>query len=387
MPFGEDVLYRLPGQPAGPWIFRKMVTFPTGSVAPGAYVALRTQDNQVIGRGIYQRHSEIAFRLLGGPDAPENFSDLLALRLGRAHDLRTKVLDLPARTDAFRWVNSEGDNLSGLIVDRYGKTAVAAVFSMGYIVNAEILERALLAFPGVERVLFRADDRTEKLEGFHLPDLPPGLEETVHEDQIRFKVDLSLGHKTGLFLDQRDQRLLIRGLAKGKRMLDLATNAGGFALSAAKGGASAVTGLDLDEKALARAQDNAKHNRLKVEWVRSDMFPWLRDRAQAGEKFDVVVLDPPKLAAQRREVAKALSTYRDMNALALSVLNPGGLLLSCSCSGSVGEDEFAEMLWRTTRENKREARVLARLGAGPDHPVALSFPEGRYLKAFLLSVE
>jgi 23S rRNA (cytosine1962-C5)-methyltransferase len=364
-----------------------MLRFPSGQVSAGSYIPLVDKRGEVIARGLYNRRSEIAFRCLGGPDAPEDFRELLRTRLAQAHRLRTRIFDLPARTDAWRLVNSEGDRLSGLVVDRYADTAVVLVYSIGYVTHAEILENELLRMPGIRRVHFRADARTQGLEGFHLPDLPAGLEVEVQEDGLAYAVDLSLGHKSGLFLDQRDQRWRVRSMARGRRVLDLGTNAGGFALSAAAGGATEVLGIDLDEKALARAKRNAALNGLRAEWLHEDFFDSMRGFLSEGRRFDLVVLDPAKVAQDRDDKARALAAYGDMNRLALGLVVPGGLLLTCSCSGAVSEAEFQSVLSRSSGEAERHATLLASFGAGPDHPISLDFPEGRYLKALLLRVE
>ncbi len=382
------VLYKPSVPPSSPWIFRKMIAAPREGVPNGSYLELVDRAGQRVGRGILNRRSEVAFRLLGGPDAPESFEELLDLRLADAVGLRVRTLRLPARTDAWRAVNSEGDRLSGLVVDRYGATCVVSVFSQGYVAHAEAVEAALRRIEGVTRVLFRSDDRTEKLEGFRLPPLPDGLHETVREGRVKYRVDLSHGHKTGLFLDQRENRALVASLAEGRRVLDLGTNAGGFALAAAvEGRARRVTAVDLDEVALGCADRNARLNRVQVDFVHGDLFPFLRDRIEAGERDDVVVLDPPKLARDRREIAQGLAVYREMNTLAFGVVAPGGLLLTCSCSGAVSEEDFLETLRRAARAAGRPARVIEVRGAAPDHPVALDFPEGRYLKAVLLKVD
>jgi 23S rRNA (cytosine1962-C5)-methyltransferase len=383
----EDAVYRLPGALRGPWIFRKMILFPERGPAPGSYIALRDREGRLLARGLYNRRSEIAFRCLGGPEAPAEFGSLLRERLRLASRLRREVLALPARTDAFRLVNSEGDGLSGLVVDLYADTAVLLVHSIGYVAHAETVESELRRAEDVRRILWRSDARTAGLEGFHLPPLEPGLETRVSEDGLTYLVDLSEGHKSGLFLDQRDQRWRIRGLARGRSVLDLATNAGGFALSAAAAGAREVLGVDLDEKALQRAQRNAAANRLHVEWVHADLFPWLRARRSEGRRFELVILDPPRIATGPRDRGRALATYRDMNRHAFEILAPGGLFLTCSCSGAVGEDEFLGAVVYAAREAGRRATVLGSYGAAPDHPVSLEFPEGRYLKCLILNVE
>jgi 23S rRNA (cytosine1962-C5)-methyltransferase len=384
-----DVVFKGRDLPSGPWVFKKRLQRPDGAVAPpGAYVGVRDLDGRLLGRGLYNRRSEIALRVLGGPDSPENLRDLLRERLRQAVHLRENTLGLQRHTDAYRLINAEGDSLSGLVVDRYGDTCVASVYALGWINAAEMLEATLGDLQGVDRVLFRADQRTQKLEGFRLPDPEPGQETTIREGRLRFRVDLSEGHKTGLFLDQRDNRARVAGLSQGRTVLDLCTNAGAFALSCCGPGRSgAVTAVDLDERALLAAERNAKLNKLRVRFEHADLFPWLRARIESGDRWDAVVLDPPKLASGPKGVDKACTRYRDMNRLAFQVCSPGAIMATCSCSGAVSEGQFLSVVRAAAQQAGRKARVLELSGPAPDHPVALDFPEGRYLKCALLHVE
>lgn len=373
--------------PSGPWIYRKRLARPDEAPETGVYTGLRDSRGRLLARGIYNRKSEIGFRVLGGPDAPDTIETLLAERLSEAVRLRRDVLGIPKDTDAWRVLNSEGDGVSGLVVDRYADTCVVSAYSLGWVKAAEVVETALLGMRGVRRVLFRADDRTQKLEGFRLPDIPPGQGVTVRERGLRFDVDLSEGHKTGLFLDQRDNRARVAELTRGRRVLDLCTNAGGFALSCSgPGKAREVTAVDLDETALAAARRNAELNRLRVRFEHADVYPWLRERAKAGDAYEVVVLDPPKLVAGPKDMEAGSQRYFDMNRLALAACSAGAIMLTCSCSGAVSEDRFLGIVRAAAKDAGRSVRVLELRGPAPDHPVALDFPEGRYLKAALLHV-
>jgi 23S rRNA (cytosine1962-C5)-methyltransferase len=382
---GDDAVLKTRSTPRGPWVYRKMLRFPAAHVRNGAFVRLVGKDGKPVAHGLLNRRSEIAFRVLGGPQ-DHDFARLLRARLKEAHDLRTQVLRLHETTDAARIVHGEADGLSGLVVDRYGTTLVAQLYALGYVANAEILEEELRRLPGVKRVVFHGDARSAELEGFALPVPPPATTETVREHGVLFAADLSQGHKTGLFLDQRDNRRLVAATAKGRTMLDLCTNAGGFAVHAAKAGATRVVAVDLDEKALARAARNAELNRVRVECVHADLFDDLRARKARGERFQVVVLDPHKLATGKAEVPQALRSYLDMNRLAFEVVAPGGVLFTYSCSGAVDEKLFTETVAAAADDAGRKARVLANLGAAPDHPYALDFLEGRYLKGLMIHV-
>jgi 23S rRNA (cytosine1962-C5)-methyltransferase len=382
-----DAALKIRGLPKSPWVFRKMLLFPPPRVANGSFCGLRARAGELIAHGFVNRRSEIAFRIVGGPN-DRDLAALLRAKIAAAHDLRTQVLRLHEQTDAARIVHGEADGLSGLVVDRYGRTISVLIYSLGYVRNAEVLEAELRRLPDVEHVVFQGDARSEELEGFRIPDDERASTVDVTENGVRFQVDLAGKHKTGLFLDQRDNRSLVAKHVRGKRVLDLCTNAGGFAIHAKKrGDARQVVGVDLDEAVLARARKNAKLNGAAVDFVHADLFDWLRDAKQAKRAFDAVVLDPHKLAAGRGELPAAMRKYHDMNRLAFEAVAPGGLLFTYSCSGVVSEAAFVEMVTEAARSAGRRARVLRYLGAAPDHPVALDFPEGRYLKGLMLQVD
>jgi 23S rRNA (cytosine1962-C5)-methyltransferase len=383
----SDAVLKTRGRPRSPWVYRKMLLFPPPRVGNGSYCGLRSKTGDLIGHGFINRRSEIAFRIAGGPEDAD-LRALLRARISAAHDLRTQVLRLHETTDAARIVHGEGDGLSGLVVDRYGSVLSVMVYSLGYVRNGEAVEAELRRLPDVERVVFQADPRSAELEGFTIPEERGPLLVDVTENGVRFQVDLAGKHKTGLFLDQRDNRSLVARHARGRKVLDLCTNAGGFAIHAKKRGeARQVIGVDLDEDVLARARKNAKLNDASVELVHADLFDWLRDAKAGGRTFEVVVLDPHKLVTGRQELHAGLRKYHDMNRLAFDVVGRRGLLFTYSCSGAVSEAAFVEVVAEAAAAAGRKARVLRYLGAAPDHPVALDFPEGRYLKGLMLQVD
>ena len=364
-----------------------MLLYPPPRVGNGSYCGLRSKSGDLIGHGLINRKSEIAFRILGGPE-DRDFAALLRARISAAHDLRTQVLRLHESTDAARIVHGEADGLSGLVVDRYASVLSVMVYSLGYVRNGEAVEAALRRLPDVERVVFHADPRSAELEGFNIPDEPGPLLVDVVENTVKFQVDLAGKHKTGLFLDQRDNRFLVARHAHGRTVLDLCTNAGGFAIHAKKRGeARQVTGVDLDEDVLGRARKNAKLNGVSIELVHADIFDWLREAKTSARKFEVVVLDPHKLVTGRQELHPGLRKYHDMNRLAFEVVGKNGLFFTYSCSGAVSESAFVEVVAEAAAAAGRKARVLRYLGAAPDHPVALDFPEGRYLKGLMIQVD
>ncbi|MBI4566578.1 MAG: class I SAM-dependent rRNA methyltransferase [Planctomycetes bacterium] len=360
------------------FFYRKMVHPPEPPIPPGVLVDVVDRENVFVGRAFYNPRSQIALRLLSmNPEEPAG-DEFFRRKLHTAVALRHDVLRLPEVTDAYRVCHSEGDGLSGLVVDRLGPVLSIELFSIGFFKMLDRLQGWLLElFPGA-RFSARAAPEVARIEGFRLPPPEPIEGVTVREYGVEYRVDFAHGHKTGFFCDQRENRREASRLAKGRDVLDLCTYTGGFALSASKAGARRVVGVDLDEMALEVARRNARLNRVKVDFLHADLFNYLR---QAKEKFDVVILDPPKQAPSREDLPKARRAYHDMNALAMKVVAPGGFLVSCSCSGLVGEEEFLELLRRAARIADREVQILRVAGAGPDHPVSSLYPEGRYLKA------
>ncbi len=365
-----------------PWIFQKMVERPTGRIPPGAVVDILDRNNQWVGRGFYNAHSRITLRVLSENRAEPVDEAFFAAKIEQAISLRRDVLKLDTVTDAYRLVHSEADGLSGLVVDRFGGTIVVEYFSAGMFRQRDLIQQVLLKQFPESKFYWFAEEHVAKQESFDCyPPVPPppGV---IAEHGLRFRVAPGSKHKTGFFLDQRENRKRIAGFAAGKRVLDLCCNSGGFAVYAkALGGASEVVGVDIDEQALEMAKGNANLNQANVRFVQADIFAWLRDVLPNGERFDVVVLDPAKMTRDREAVDLALRKYGDMNKLALKAVAPGGVFLTCSCTGLVSEADFLEMLRRAAFQAGRTLQVFEVSGAGADHPFLLHVPEGRYLKA------
>jgi 23S rRNA (cytosine1962-C5)-methyltransferase len=375
---------RLPGHP---WIWSAQVRKPAQRLPPGTVVNIVDAGGRFVGRGFWNGHARVALRLLTSDPQQAVDDAFIAARIARAVALRRDLLKLDAVSDAWRVVHSEGDGLSGLVVDRYADTLVVEYFAAGMWRLREAVHAALLRhFPGATLYWF-AENHVQKQESFdcRAPDAPAPVE--VHEHGLRFQAAPGLGHKTGFFADQRDNRARLALLARGRRVLDLCCNAGGFAVHAMAGGASAAIGVDSDAGILDIARANAAANDVAVSFEQADVFDWLRAAIARGDRYDVVVLDPPKLTRDRRQVTQALKKYFAMNRTALDVLAPGGLLLSCSCTGLVGDTEFLEMLRRVGLSAGRAIQVLHMGGAGADHPFLASVPEGRYLKAAFCRVD
>jgi 23S rRNA (cytosine1962-C5)-methyltransferase len=365
-----------------------MVEWPSTKVPNGGVVDIEDKTGTWVGRGFYNGHSRIALRVLTADKNEAIDADFFARRIGQAVSLRRDVLKLDDVTDAYRLVHSEADGLSGLVVDRFADTLVVEFFSAGMFRQRGVIQEALLKhFPGANLYYF-AEEHVGKQESFDCrPPVPPPPF-TITEHGVKFRVSPGSKHKTGFFVDQRDNRKFLASLCGGgKRVLDLCCNSGGFGVYAkALGGAGEVIGVDLDETVIEVAKQNAKLNKAEVRFIQADLFAWLRDVLPNGERFDVVVLDPAKMTRDREDVMGALRKYLDMNKLALMAVKPGGVFLTCSCTGLVSETDFLEMLRRAAWQAQREVQVIRVSGAGGDHPFLSHVPEGRYLKAVFARV-
>jgi 23S rRNA (cytosine1962-C5)-methyltransferase len=372
-----------------PWIFQKMVEKPAVKPKPGSVVEIVDREGNFAGRGFYNGHSRISLRVLTADPAEHIDEAFFARRIAEAVSLRRDVLKLDAVTDAYRLIHSEGDGLSGLVVDRFAGTLVVEYFSAGMFRQRELIRRCLLAhFPDASVYAF-AEEHVQKQESFDFNAPPAPQPAVIREHGVAFHAAPGTKHKTGFFADQRDNRKLLSGFCDGKRVLDLCCNSGGFAIYAKTiGNASEAVGVDLDEEILGVAERNAKLNKARVRFLQADIFAWLRDVAVNNrDRYDVVVLDPAKMTRDREQVIPALKKYLDMNKLALAAVKPGGIFLTCSCTGLVSEEQFLDMLRRAAFYANRTVQVLKVSGAGPDHPFLANVPESRYLKAVFCRVE
>lgn len=366
-----------------PWFYRKMIQKPDAAIPAGSVCTVRDREGRMVGTGFYNPRCELALRMFAdGPVEDVRAHFVEALR--RAVLLREQTLNLPKITDAYRIVHAEGDGFPGLVLDKLGDAFVAQVASLGMLQLLEPLGEWLLRkFPGSRLVLLQDKDQAEREGMDKLPRAQP-VATTVREHGLFYAVQAGTGHKTGFFADQRDNRWLVRNLAKGRAVLDLCCNSGGFALNAAAGGAARVLAADLDEAMVEQTRANAARNELQLAVVHADAFDLLR-QAEPGAN-DLVVLDPPKWVHHKDEVEAGLQRYFDLNRLGLEKVARGGIVVTCSCSGSVDEGSFVRMLRDAAAAAGRDVRVLHLRGAGPDHPVALECPETRYLKVAVLQV-
>ncbi|HKU69253.1 MAG TPA: class I SAM-dependent methyltransferase [Burkholderiales bacterium] len=371
-----------------PWVFSGAVAKVHGSPGPGETVGVWSASGEFLAVAAYSPESQIVARAW---DWVERTIDAAFFeeRVGQALAQRDALMGDAA---AMRIVHGESDGLPGVVADRYGDTVVLQLNSAGAERWRELIADALLSVSGAARVWERSDADVRQLEG-----LPPvcaplrGPREPVQivldEEGVQFGIDLEQGHKTGFYLDQRDNRQQLRALAAGREVLDCFCYSGGFALNAAVGKANSVVAVDSSAEALSLARGNAERNGLpQPEWLESDVFQCLRKFRDSRRSFDMIVLDPPKFAPTAAHAEKAARAYKDINLLAFKLLRPGGLLMTFSCSGGITPELFQKIVAGSALDAGADAQVVSRLGASADHPVALNFPEGEYLKGLICRV-
>jgi 23S rRNA (cytosine1962-C5)-methyltransferase len=299
-------------------------------------------------------------------------------------------LDGPGR--ACRLVFSEADGLSGLTVDRYDRWLVVQFTSLGLAKRRDLLAELLVERLEPEGICLRTERGIGQLEGLELQDCRlwgnvPAQPVVIEEGGLRFLVNISQGQKTGFYLDQRDNRQAVAGLAAGRRVLDAFCYTGGFGLHAAHAGAGPVLGIDASEPAVALAQENARLNKLAgVTFLRADVFSSMQTLVEANERFGLIVLDPPKFARARHAVEEAMRGYRRLQTLALQLLAADGILVTCCCSGLISADMLEDLLAQLAVLERREIQLLERRGQARDHPVSVSCPESNYLKCLISRV-
>lgn len=371
-----------------PWIFQKMVEKPAERIAPGSVVDIQDRDGKWVGRGFYNGHSRITLRVLTQDKNEAIDAAFFARKIDAALSLRRDWLRLGDVSDAYRVAHSEADGLSGLVIDKFADIVVMEFFAAGMFKFRDAIRDLLLErFPGARPYWF-AEEHVQKQESFDLRPMDPPAPGVIREHGLRFRVAPGSKHKTGFFLDQRENRKYVADLCRGKKVLDLCCNSGGFAVYAkAFGEATEVIGVDLDEEAIALAKQNANLNQAQVRFVQADLFAWLRDVIPLGQRFDVVILDPAKQTRDREAIDYALKRYYDMNKLALQAVAPGGIFVTCSCTGLISEEMFLETLRRAAWQAGRVLQIFRVSGAAADHPFRVHVPEGRYLKAVFAHVE
>ena len=375
-----------------PWVFRKALAHPP-RVPAGSVVDL-TEDGKFVARGYYDPLSAIAVRVLTRDSRDTIDAAWFKNRVGQALAMRKSLLDL-SDTDSFRLIHGEGDGLPGVVVDLYAGFAVMKLYSAGLTPYRGIIVEALRqALPDLKGVLGRdevgrddAEDGDEKGSGKVLWGEPAPERITITERGAKFYVDAYRGQKTGFFLDQRENRYLIRRLGKGRDVLNCFCYSGGFSVNAALGGAASVFSVDQDADAIALARENFQLNGLAAEkhdFLAADVFELLASFKNEGRTFDMIILDPPAFAKSQKAVEAALDGYASLNRQALAVLRPGGLLATASCSARVSADLFFDAVKEAGFKANVDLSLIEERYQPPDHPVRLQFKEGRYLKFYVL---
>lgn len=371
------------------WIYEGEIAAVDGGSAPGGIVDVLDAGGRFLGRGYYNPASQIRVRIL----ARERVSIDEGFFAGRLRDALAYRTRCRPGAAAARLVHSEADLLPGLIVDRYGEYLVLQILTLGMEVRRDLLLNLLAAEIAPRGMLERSEGASRAHEG-----LPPRVgpcygeipeeEILVREGEAAYHVDLRTGQKTGFFLDQRENRRAAAEYAAGRRVLDCFCHSGMFGIAAARAGAASVVGVDRDDAALVLAGRNAALNGVadRCRFVAANAFDFLRAADEAGERFELIILDPPAFTKSKSRVEQALRGYKEINLRACRLLSPGGILVTCSCSYHVSPALFEEIVREAARDAGRLLRLLERRGQAPDHPVLLGLPETEYLKCLILEV-
>lgn len=378
-----------------PWVFAGAIAHVPTDLEPGTEVDLVSSKNEFVGRGLYNPHSNIRVRLYNWEDDVPLDASFWSQRIDAAIAVRDGWLPPKSADSAARLIFSEADGLSGLVVDRYGDWLSLQMTSLALSQRLDEIVQQLTERLQPAGIWLRTEKGIRDSEGLELSDgLLTGSEPPrpifIEENGVRFGVDICQGHKTGFYLDQRDNRAALARYVKNDRLLDLFCYSGGFGLSAVvQGGAREVIGIDSSEPALGLARANAELNGVsdRVRFEKAKAFDALESFKASGELFDTVMLDPPKMTRHRAGTRQALRGYHSLNRMAIDVLRPGGMLVTCSCSGLIGREEFNGMLADVALQAKRPIRILESRGAAADHPVSIHCPETDYLQCNICAVE
>lgn len=377
-----------------PWIFSGAVDEIRGSPSGGETVEVHSASGEFLALGAYSPKSQIRIRVWSWQKDQVIGPQFFRARLERSLAARQALIDSD-QTNALRLVHGESDGLPGLVVDRYADTLVVQCLSMGIEHWRGLLFDLLAELTGVDSVFERSDVEIRRLEGLPIrmglvSGSEPPIPLTIFENELNFLVDIKTGHKTGFYLDQRANRNRVGGFAHGRDVLDCFSYSGGFTLSALAGGAKSVLAVDTSSNALSLARENLALNGMRqdrVNFEEGNVFQVLRSLRDQGRSFDLIVLDPPKFAPTLSQAKHAARGYKDINLLSFKLLRPGGLLATFSCSGGISADLFQKIVAGAALDAGVEAQILERLHQGSDHPVALNFPEGAYLKGLLVRVQ
>ncbi len=379
-----------------PWIFSGAVDCVDGNPAAGETVDLLSEKGDFLARAAYSPASQIRARVWTF-DPSESVDESFFRKRIHASLVTRHTLNVARDTDALRLIHAESDGLPGLIVDRYANTLVAQFLAAGAEFWRETIADLLLELTGLQNLYERSDADVRELEGLSprtgkLRGNPPHVSR-ITEYGLQFNVDIQRGHKTGFYLDQRENRLKVRGLAEGRDVLDCFCYTGSFTVNALAGGAKSVLSIDSSAEVLSLCRENVALNSPPSSLhaprstlhttLEGDVFHLLRLFRDEGRSFDMIILDPPKFAPTAAQAEKAARGYKDINLLAFRLLRPGGLLATFSCSGGIDAALFQKIVASAALDAGVEAQIVEHLSQAPDHPVALTFPEGAYLKGLV----
>jgi len=383
-----------------PWVFSGAIAQLQGQPEPGETVAVRAPQGGFLAYAAYSPTSKIAARIWSWDENETIGPEFLHRRLTEAVELRKSII--PAgETNAMRLVHGESDGLPGLVVDRYADALVVQFLSVGVERWRDVLLEQLMELSGVRQIYERSDVDVRVMEG--LPAREGSLvgagspaPVVIEENGLAFLVDPLRGQKTGFYIDQRRNRQCMGSMSAGRDVLNCFCYTGAFSVYALAGGARSVLSIDSSGEAIAAARENVARNKLdgaNVQWMEADVFQALRafrDEVQegaVGKRFDLIVLDPPKFAQTAAQAERAARGYKDINLLAFKLLRPGGLLFTFSCSGGISDELFQKIVMGAALDARVDAKIIEHLHQGADHPVALAFPEGAYLKGLVCYVK
>jgi 23S rRNA (cytosine1962-C5)-methyltransferase len=376
-----------------PWIFSGAIESTKDINTNGQTVDVKSFDGKFLGYGSYSTHSQIAVRILSFDQQEEINKDFLLRKIKSAHQLRSNILS-DSKTSAYRLINSESDSIPGLIVDKYNDCLVCQFLSAGAEFWKKDITEILIELFNPESIYERSDSDVRLKEGLEQRNGiiygkdPQELIE-IEENGNKFLVDVKNGHKTGFYLDQRDNRKILAEFCSEMNVLNCFSYSGGFSVYAIKGGALKVTNIDSSQDALDLAEKNFALNNIsssKYENINDDVFKLLRKFRDAGKEFDMIILDPPKFAESINQVEKAARGYKDINLLAIKLLRRGGLLFTFSCSGHISFDLFGKIVSDAALDSGKSVQIIKYLTQSLDHPIVTNFPESLYLKGLICRI-
>lgn len=373
-----------------PWIFSGAIEKVEGNPANGETIQIFSSNKTLVGVGSYSPSSQIRVRVWSFNPEEKIDKDFFRKKFLAASQFRKRIVDT-SQTNAYRIINSENDGLPGLIVDRYADYLICQFLSSGSDFHKKIITETLDEVFNPIGIYERSDVEIRIKEGLEptkgtLSGKEPDDLIQILENGLKFSVDVKNGHKTGFYLDQRDNRKLVSEFSRGKNVLNCFSYTGGFSVYALSSGAKNVTQIESSESALDLSIKNIELNNFDVscvENINGDVFEVLRKFRDERRTFDLIILDPPKFAESESQIQKASRGYKDINLLAIKLLNPGGILFTFSCSGHISQELFQKIVADAALDSGREVKIIKQLTQAADHPVALNFPEGLYLKGLI----